>query len=235
MEAWRAQEAVLDGVEARPPGHASDGGAGGRRRGGGPRRAVLGGVHRGALWGGEGAASGGGVRGDLYEGDRFGRVVSVRRRHRRHRVEVVQPDGREGHHGAEGHRELGAGGHVGAPHLRAVHGGAGAGGRGEGGGRGARGGGGGRHRGGGRRELTGDGRLGFGCRRRVRRGFGERVGPRGLKRLGNNSGLGGQCLGLVERPRQGLVVGSQRVGGGDTRACAAGRDGLGGRAGARVW
>lgn len=76
MEARRAQEAVLDGVEARPPRHASDGRAGGRCWGGRPTRAVLGSVHWGALWGGEGAASGGRVRGNLYEGDRFRRVVS---------------------------------------------------------------------------------------------------------------------------------------------------------------
>lgn len=76
VEARRAQEAVLDGVEARPPGQASDGRAGGRRRGGGPRRAVLGGMHRGSLRGGKGAASRGGVGGDLNEGDRFGRMVS---------------------------------------------------------------------------------------------------------------------------------------------------------------
>lgn len=96
MEAWRAQEAVLDGVEARPPRHAADGGAGRRRWGGRPTRAVLGGVHRGALWGGEGAASGGGVRGDLYEGDRFRRVVREQGGGgggRCHRVEVMQPDG----------------------------------------------------------------------------------------------------------------------------------------------
>ena len=34
VEAWRAQEAVLDGVEARPPGHAPEGRAG-RGRGAG--------------------------------------------------------------------------------------------------------------------------------------------------------------------------------------------------------
>lgn len=98
VEAWRAQEAVLDGVEACPPWHAADGGARRRRRGGRPTRAVLGGVHWGALWGGEGAASGGRVRGDLYEGDRFRWVVRERGGgggggRRRHRVEVMQPDG----------------------------------------------------------------------------------------------------------------------------------------------
>lgn len=93
MEAWRPQEAVLDGVETRPPGHASDGRAGRRCGSGRPSRAVLGRVHWGALWGREGAASRGGVRGHLYEGDRFGRVVSERGRRRRNGVEVVQPDG----------------------------------------------------------------------------------------------------------------------------------------------
>lgn len=60
------------------------------------------------------------MRGNLYEGDRFGRVVSERRRHRRNGVEVVQPDGGQRHLGAEGHRELRVGGEARAPHLGAV-------------------------------------------------------------------------------------------------------------------
>lgn len=60
------------------------------------------------------------MRGNLYEGDRFGRVVSERRRHRRHGVKVVQPDRRQGHRRAEGHRELGVGSEMGAPYQGAV-------------------------------------------------------------------------------------------------------------------
>lgn len=77
-------------------------------------------MHWGALWGREGAASRGGVRGNLYKWDRFGRVVSERRRHRCNRVEVVQPDGRQRHRWAEGHGELRVGGEARAPHLGAV-------------------------------------------------------------------------------------------------------------------
>lgn len=77
-------------------------------------------MHWGALWGREGAASRGGVRGNLYERDRFGRVVSERRRHRCNGVEVVQPDGRQRHRWAEGHGELRVGGEARAPHLGAV-------------------------------------------------------------------------------------------------------------------
>lgn len=35
-------------------------------------------------------------------------------------MKVVQPDGRQGHHWAEGHRELRVGSKMGAPHLGAV-------------------------------------------------------------------------------------------------------------------
>lgn len=35
-------------------------------------------------------------------------------------MKVVQPDGRQGHHRAKGHRELRVGGKTGAPHLGAV-------------------------------------------------------------------------------------------------------------------
>lgn len=101
VEARRAQEAVLDGVEARPPGHAPDGGAG--RRGGAGRagRAVLGRVHRRAFGGGQRAPSGGGVGGHLCVGDRFSVVV---------RVEVEAAAGRHGGHGGEGDGELGGNG-----------------------------------------------------------------------------------------------------------------------------
>lgn len=60
------------------------------------------------------------MRGNLYEGDRCGRVVSERRRNRCNGVEVVQPDGRQRHHRTEGHGELRVGGKVRAPHLGAV-------------------------------------------------------------------------------------------------------------------
>lgn len=93
METGGAQEAVLDGVEARPPRHASNRGAWGRCWSRGPSWAVLWSVHWGALWGGEGAASRGGVRGNLYEGDRFGWAVSKWRRGWCHRVKMVQPNG----------------------------------------------------------------------------------------------------------------------------------------------
>lgn len=78
MEAWRAQEAVLDGVETCPPGHASNGGAG--RRCGGRRssRALLWCVNRCSFGSGQRAASGGGVRGHLDDGDRFGAKVRTR-------------------------------------------------------------------------------------------------------------------------------------------------------------
>lgn len=112
VEARRAQEAVLDGVEARPPGHPADGRAGRRRRAGRPSRAVLGRVHRGAFGGGERAASGGGVRGHLRDGDRFAVVV---------RVEAVAAQGRHRGHRGEGDGQLGGDGERGvAPHPRAV-------------------------------------------------------------------------------------------------------------------
>lgn len=78
MEAWRAQEAVLDGVETCLPGHAPNGGAG--RRCGGRRscRALLRRVDRRSFGSGQGAAPGGGVRGHLDDGDRFGAKVRTR-------------------------------------------------------------------------------------------------------------------------------------------------------------
>lgn len=89
VEAWRPQEAVFDGVEARPPRHASNGRAWGWRGSRSSCRAVLRSVYWSAFWGWEGAASRGRVRGNLYEGDRFGWVVSRWRRKRCHRVKVV--------------------------------------------------------------------------------------------------------------------------------------------------
>lgn len=89
VETWRAQEAVLDGVEARSPRHASYGRAWWWCGSWCPGWTVLGSVHWSAFRGGEGAASRGGVRGNLYEGDRFGSVVSKRRRNRHHGVKMV--------------------------------------------------------------------------------------------------------------------------------------------------
>lgn len=101
MEARRAQEAVLDGVEACPPGHATDRGAGRRRRAGCTSGAVLGRVHWGALGGGEWAPPGGGVGGYLCDGDRFAVVV---------RVEVVAAEGRHWRNRGEGDGEFGGDG-----------------------------------------------------------------------------------------------------------------------------
>lgn len=52
-----------------------------------------------------------------------------------------------------------------------------------------------------------------------------------MEGLEGDFGLGGESLSLVERLRQGLTVGSERVGGGDPGTTG---DGLGGRARARV-
>lgn len=78
MEAWRAQEAVLDGVETCPPGHAPDGGAGGWCGGRRSCRALLWRVDRCSFGSGQRAAPGGGVRGHLDDGDRFGAKVRTR-------------------------------------------------------------------------------------------------------------------------------------------------------------
>lgn len=99
MEARRAQEAVLDRVETRPPGQSADGGAGGRRGAGGACRAILGRVHRSALGGGEGAPQRRGVRSHLYGGDRFVTVVV--------RVEAVSAEGGHGWRRRQGDGELG--------------------------------------------------------------------------------------------------------------------------------
>lgn len=78
MEAWRAQEAVLDRVETCPPGHAPNRGAG--RRCGGRRShwTLLWRVYRRSFGSGQRAAPGGGVRGHLDDGDRFGAKVRIR-------------------------------------------------------------------------------------------------------------------------------------------------------------
>lgn len=96
MEPWRAQEAVLEGVEARPPRH---GGAGGRGRAGRARGAVLWGVHRGSFRGRKRTSSGRREGGHLRHGDRFAVVV---------RVEVVvAAAGCHGGHGGQRDGELG--------------------------------------------------------------------------------------------------------------------------------
>lgn len=88
MEARRSQEAVLDGVEPCSPGHSSNAGAGWWRRVGCACWALLWRMDRCPLGGREGTAPWRGVRGDLYDGDRFGAWVSTRREqsNRRHRV-----------------------------------------------------------------------------------------------------------------------------------------------------
>lgn len=78
MEAWRAQEAVLDRVETCPPGHTTDRGAGRRRGGRRSCRALLRCVNRRSFGSGQRAASGGGVRGHLDDRDRFGAKVRTR-------------------------------------------------------------------------------------------------------------------------------------------------------------
>lgn len=78
MEARRAQEAVLDGVQACSPGHAPNGGAGGRCRGRRSCRALLRCVDRCSFGSGQRTAPGGGVRGHLDDGDRFGATVRTR-------------------------------------------------------------------------------------------------------------------------------------------------------------
>lgn len=95
VEPWRAQEVVLEGVEARPPRH---GGAGGRGWAGRARRAVLWGVHRGSFRGGKRTSSGRREGGHLRHGDRFAVVV---------RVEVVAAAGCHGGHGGQRDGELG--------------------------------------------------------------------------------------------------------------------------------
>lgn len=97
VEPRRAQEAVLEGVEARSPGHATDGGAGGRGRAGRARWAVLWGVHGGSFRGGKRTPSGRREGGHLCDGDTFAVVV---------RVEVVSAAGGQGGHGGEGDGEL---------------------------------------------------------------------------------------------------------------------------------
>lgn len=84
VKAWRAQEAVPDGVEASLPGHSPDGGAGGWRRGRRSCWAVLRRVHGCSFGGRDRAAPWRGVGGHLYGRDRFGGVVRAG-----HRVEVV--------------------------------------------------------------------------------------------------------------------------------------------------
>lgn len=79
MEARRPQEAVLDGVESCPPGHSSNAGAGWWRWVGCTCWALLWRMDRCPLGGREGTSPWRGVRGDLYDGDRFGAWVSTRR------------------------------------------------------------------------------------------------------------------------------------------------------------
>lgn len=95
VEPRRAQEAVLEGVEACPPRH---GGAGGRGRAGRARRAVLWGVHGGSFRGGKRTSSRRREGGHLRDGDRFAVVV---------RVEVVAAAGCHGGHGGQRDGELG--------------------------------------------------------------------------------------------------------------------------------
>lgn len=113
MEARRAQEAVLEGIEARPPGHATDGGAGGRGGAGRARGAVFRGVGGGALRGGKRTPSGRREGSHLCDGDTFAVVVRVE-------VEPAAVGGRGGHRGQRdgefgGHGEGGV-----APHPRAA-------------------------------------------------------------------------------------------------------------------
>lgn len=70
VEAWGAQEAVLDGVQAGFPGHAGHARAARWRPTGSAGGALFGRVHRGAERSGEGASPRGGVGGDLQH--RFG-------------------------------------------------------------------------------------------------------------------------------------------------------------------
>lgn len=84
VKAWRAQEAVPDGVEASLPGHSPDGGAGGWCRGRRSRWAVFRRVYRRSFGGRDRAAPWRRVGGHLYGRDRFGGVVRAG-----HRVEVV--------------------------------------------------------------------------------------------------------------------------------------------------
>lgn len=112
VKAWRAQKAVLDGVETCPPGHPTNRRARWGRRAGSSGRAVFGRVYRGAFGGGEWASSWGGVRGHLCCGDRFAVVV---------RVEAVTAEGGHRWDGGERNREFrGNGQGWVAPHPWAV-------------------------------------------------------------------------------------------------------------------
>lgn len=88
MEARRPQETILDGVEPCPPWHSSNAGAGWWCWVGCACWALLWRMNRCPLGGREGTSPWRGVRGDLYDGDRFGAWVSTRREqsNRRHRV-----------------------------------------------------------------------------------------------------------------------------------------------------
>lgn len=79
MEARRPQETILDWVESCPPWHSSNAGAGWWCWVGCACWALLWRMDRCPLGGREGTSPWRGVRGDLYDGDRFGAWVSTRR------------------------------------------------------------------------------------------------------------------------------------------------------------